>query len=77
MVVTASVVGGAVVVANSVLPVEVDDAAVVSDDSSEPPQAAVATWRPAWCFGSGNLEISSGDYHWALGLLQMCAKFLT
>ena len=42
-----------------------------------PPQAAVATWRPAWCFGSGNLEISSGDYHWALGLLQMCAKFLT
>lgn len=25
----------------------------------KPPQAAVAAWRPARCFGSGNLKISS------------------
>lgn len=34
----------------------------------KPPQAAVTVWRPAWCFGLGNLEISFGDYRLALGL---------
>ena len=43
----------------------------------KPPQAAVAAWQPARCFGSGNLEISSGGDCLALGFLQMCAKSLT
>ena len=43
----------------------------------KPPQAAVAAWQLARYFGSGNLEISSGDFRLALGSLQMCAKFLT